>query len=143
MAINECIPKYEPGADLSGQCTADVIGKRFLRLSGDKQGVERVSDDVSGGNVRVAMANPANDSGRIVGVSGYNATAGRKVKIVRGPGKVVPVEAGAAIPVFAEVATDAVGRAIPFVQGTTGRAVVYVIRAVTGAGVESLVNLYV
>lgn len=114
MAINECIPKYEPGADLTGHCTAQVVGCRFLKISGDKQGVDYVSDDTSGGNIKVAQA-VAGD--KIVGVAGYDAASGRKVKVVRGPGKIVPVDLGADVTAGAEVQSDANGKAIPLAAG--------------------------
>lgn len=140
--INECIPKYEPGQDLTGHCTANVTGRRFLRISGDKQGVEAVSDDTSGGNIQVAQADPGQNAGRIVGVAGYDSVAGRKVKVVRGAGKVIPVEAGAAIAAFQEVETDALGRAVPSGTAAGARAVGYAFRSVSAAGQFVLVHLY-
>lgn len=135
--MNECIPKYEPGADLTGQVTqvGGVVGKRFLAISGDKQGVEAVSDDTSGGNIPVAY--PA-AGGRTFGVSGYDAAEQRKVKIVRGKGKVVPVTCAAALGFDVEVESDANGQAIPLAAG------VAVGRTIRSAAIntDALVELY-
>lgn len=115
--MNECIPKYEPGQDLTGHVVqaGGVVGKRFLAIVADKQGVEAVSDGTTGGNVVVGYPDAG---GRTFGVSGYDAGDGRKVKVVRGTGKVVPILAGAALGVDEEVETDATGKAIPLAAGS-------------------------
>jgi hypothetical protein len=138
--MNECIPKYEPGQDLTGHVAqaGGVVGKRFLAISADKQGVEAVSDDISGGNIVVSY--PAAGA-RTVGVSGYDASQGRKVKLVRGPGKVVPITAGAALAVDQEVEADAQGRAVPFGTAVGGRARGRTIRSAANA-TDALVELY-
>lgn len=136
MAINECIPKYEPGADLTGHCTAAVTGRRFLVISGDKQPSEPVSDSTLGGNVLVA---PSGADGDVFGVAGYDAAIGRKVKIVRGYGKIVPVESGGAVVAGALVKSDATGRAIT--AAGTGRTVGRCVKASTGAGQFPLIEL--
>jgi hypothetical protein len=136
MAINECIPKYEPGADLTGHCSAGVTGRRFLVLSADKQGVEAVSDGTTGGNIVVALSGV---DGAAIGVAGYDAASGKKVKIVRGYGKVVPVESGGAINFGDFVKSDSTGRAIA--HGGTGRAVGRCLRTVGAAGQFPLIEL--
>lgn len=136
MAVNECIPKYEPGADLTGHCSAGVTGRRFLVISGNKQGVEAVSDDTTGGNVLVAMSGV---DGVVFGVAGYDAAINKKVKIVRGYGKVVPVESGGAINAGDFVKSDATGRAIA--HGGTGRATGRCLRTVGAAGQFPLIEL--
>jgi hypothetical protein len=138
--MNECIPKYEPGADLTGQVTeaGGVLGKRVLAISGDKQGVEAVSDDTSGGNILVAY--PA-AGGRIVGVSGYDAPVDRKVKVVRGPGKVVPIRCSIALAYDVEVEAAADGTVVPLGTAVGGRALGRTFRA-AAINTDALVELY-
>lgn len=138
--MNECIPKYEPGRDLSGWVTqvGGVLGKRFLAISGDKRGVEAVSDDTSGGQVQVAY--PAAGA-RTFGVSGYDAAQNHAVKIVRGTGKVVPILAGMALGVDVEVESDAQGRAVLLGTAAGGRARGRTIRSCANA-TDALVELY-
>lgn len=142
MALNECIPKYEPGKDLTGEVVnVAVVGRRLLRLVG-KQGVDAVSDDTSGGNITVQHADVDEDDGRIVGVSGYDGAVGAKIKVVRGRGKVVPVESGAAIAVNEEVETDATGRVVPLGTTVGLRAAGYAFTAATAAGQFPYIHLY-
>lgn len=144
MAVNECIPRYEPGQDLTGHAAAAITGRRFLRQQADKQGSEAVTDDTSGGNFPVAHAAPASLSGRMIGVSGYDQpTVGKKVKIVRGAGKVVPVESGAAIGFGVEVETDASGRAVPLGTSANLKALGVCRKAASASGQFPLIELYV
>ncbi len=134
---NECIPKYEPGQDLTGHVTqvGGVLGRRCLTISADKQGVEAVSDGTTGGNIQVAY--PVAGA-MIFGVAGYDAPVGRKVKVVRGKGKVVPIRAVAAIAFNTEVQSDATGQVTPL---TTGRAVGKAIRS-AAINTDALIELY-
>jgi hypothetical protein len=138
MALNECIPRYEPGADLTGHCTAAVRGRRLLVISGDKQTPlgEGVTDDTSGGNVRVAESGA---DGNAFGVAGYDAAINKKVKIVRGYGKVVPIVSGAAVTAGDLVKSDAQGRVIN--AAGTGRVVGRAIETCTAADQLILVEL--
>lgn len=121
---NECMPKYEPGDDLTGHVSqaGGVLGKRCARIIADKQGVETVSDGTTGGNIVVGYPLAG---GRTVGVFGYDAPDGRKVKLVRGPGKVVPILAGAGITFDQLVMATVTGTVIPWTFGNTvvGRAI--------------------
>lgn len=107
---NECIPKYEPGEDLTAYANVALTGKRCVALVADKRGVEAVSDDVTGGNI--VVGNPAL-GGRIVGVAGYDCPATKLVKVVRGPGKVVPIRCSIAVVFDNEVEAAADGTVIP------------------------------
>jgi hypothetical protein len=140
--MNECIPKYEPGADLTGHVNqaGGVTGKRVLALKGDKRGVEAVSDDTTGGNVVVGY--PAR-GGRHFGVSGYDAADTAEVKIVRGNGKVVPITASGALAYDAEVMSTADGRVETLDTGAVAgaRAIGRTIRSAAN-GADALVELY-
>lgn len=122
---NENIGIYEPGRNLSVRCTAAVVGKRFVKISGD-----RVN-----GNIAAAHADAA---GRVLGVSGRDAATGELVNVLRGNSRVCAVTAGAAITAFAEVEVGTDGKAIPKASGV---AVGY---AVTGAasGADAEISLY-
>jgi hypothetical protein len=138
--MNECTPKYEPGQDLTGYVTqaGGVVGKRFLAISGDKRGVEAVSDDTSGGNIQVAYPGAG---GRTVGVSGYDAAQNRGVKIVRGKGKVVPVRCSIALGWDVEVEAAADGTAVPLGTSVGGRAIGRTFRS-AAINTDALVELY-
>ncbi|AOD24051.1 DUF2190 domain-containing protein [Rhodococcus sp. p52] len=122
---NENIGVYEPGRDISGKASANVTGKRFLKISGNR----------SGGNVAVAHADAG---GRIFGVSKYDADSGDLVGVARGNSRVTYVRAGGAIAAFAEVEVGAGGVAVTKASGV---AVGY---AVTGAanGQDAEISLY-
>lgn len=126
MADNECIPYKEPGANVTGQATAAVTGKRFLAISGD------LTDD---GSLRVA---PAAAAARAVGVAAYDAAVGAKVGVIRGSKMVVPVTAAGAIAAGAEVEVGAAGQAVTHAAGV---ALGYVETAAT-TGQDARVVLY-
>lgn len=135
MAVNEAIPFYEEGDDLTGHCSAAVTGKRFLKISANRQSVRTVSDAVGGGNIVVAHADAA---GRIVGVSSHDAPINTKVAVKRASKLVIPVTAGAALNAFQEVEVGAGGVAVPL---DAGKAVGYVL-ADCANGADAQVCLY-
>lgn len=102
---NDCIPLYEPGQDLTGQASANVTGKRCLKISGN-----RTAD----GNIAVAHADAA---GRICGVAKYDAASGKKVGVLRGSGRVVPITLSANVAAFQEVEVTANGQVGPLAAG--------------------------
>lgn len=122
---NENIGVYEPGADITGRASANVTGKRFLKISGDR----------SSGNLAVAHADAG---GRVCGVSKYDASSGDIVGVVRGNSRVTFVAAAANISAFAEVEVGANGQAIP---KNTGVAVGYAVTAATSGG-DAEISLY-
>lgn len=127
MALNECIPFYEDGDDISGICTAAVTGKRCVKISGDRSG--------GGGNVSIAHADAA---GRIFGVSGYDGAIGDIVNVKRGSKIVVPILAGAAIAAFDEVEVGAAGVVVPLAAGV---AIGYAITG-TADATDAQISLY-
>lgn len=106
MALNECIPFYEDGDDITGIASAAVTGKRCVMISGNRSSTGNV--------VPVAHATAA---GRIFGVSGYDAAIGEFVRCIRGSKMVVPILAGAAINAFQEVEVGANGTVVPLAAG--------------------------
>jgi hypothetical protein len=123
---NENVGVYEPGRDITGRTTAAVVGKRFLKISGNR----------SGGNIAVAHADAG---GRICGVSKYDqATVGDIVGVARGNSRVTFVNAGGNIAAFAEVEVGTNGQAITKASGV---AVGYAVTAAT-SGNDAEISLY-
>lgn len=111
MAANECIPLFEPGGHITGDASAAVTGKRFVKISGNAESApDALASNADGGNIRVAHADAG---GRAFGVAAHDAATNGKVTIIRGPGFVVPVYAAAAIAAFEEVKVGANGKATP------------------------------
>lgn len=122
---NENVGVYEPGRDISGRASATVVGKRFLKISGNR----------SNGNIAVAHADAA---GRVCGVSKYDAASGDVVGVARGNSRVTFVTAAANIAAFAEVEVGTAGQAI---TKTAGIAVGYAVTAATSGG-DAEISLY-
>lgn len=105
---NECIPAYRPGADVTATAGAGgVIGKTFVNISAGL-------DVAVGTPIAVVTAAAAGFS---VGVASRDAAVGAKLHVLRNPGEVVPVTAGGAIAVGAEVEVGANGRAVTLAAG--------------------------
>lgn len=133
---NECVPFYEPGSAITGSPTAAVTGCRFVMLSGARI----TAAGATKGLVSIALATAA---GRVFGVAGRDAAIGVPVKVFRGRGTVVPVQASnATIAAFAEVevvgATTAAGMVKTLAAGV---AVGYVIDDCAANGMAQ-VSLY-
>jgi len=139
--MNECIPKYSPGQDLTAHVaqSGGVTGKRLLAISANKQGVEAVSDDTSGGNIVVSYPSAG---GAVVGVAGYDTAEGAKTTLVRGAGKVVPITAGGTISAGQEVEATTTGKVVALGTAGGGIAIGRAWRDAVNNG-ECLVELYV
>lgn len=107
--LNECIPFYRPGQDLTGKASVALTGKRLCAVSGNRTGGPGLSTDLQ--NVYVVGLPAA--GGRVLGVVGYDVPANGLVPI-KWEG-VLPIKAGAAINAWQEVMTDAAGQVVPFI----------------------------
>lgn len=118
-------PKWTPGESVTCHVEADVIGGRFVDISGPR--VE--------GNIQVS---PAGAAGNAFGVAARDKVAGVKVMVYCAPGQIVPVRAGEAIAAGEEIEVGAAGVAMVLAAG------VAVARAVDDAanGADCLVKLY-
>lgn len=116
---------YEPGRHITGHATANVTGKRFLKISGNR----------TDGNIAVAHADAA---GRVCGVSMFDAASGKKVTVARGNSRVTYVTAGGNIAAFAQVEVGANGTAVTLAAGV---AVGYAVTAATN-GNDAEISLY-
>lgn len=104
--MNDLIPFYEHADRLTCTATAAVTGKRFVRISGNKQ---------ADGTLSVATAGNA---GRAFGVSAWDTAINKRVTVVTvESGDVVPVTAAGVIPADSPVTADAQGRARVAVAG--------------------------
>lgn len=98
MARNVCVPFYEPASRLPCRPTADVTGKRFVKVSGPKDpGSLGLDPAATGGNIRIS---PAGAGDKVLGVCEADCPAdGRQphvVTVLRG-GFVVPIPAAVAL----------------------------------------------
>lgn len=122
---NEMHDIYDPGRDITGRASAAITGKRFLAISGNR----------NGGNIAVQHATAA---GRVCGVSKYDAASGEIVGVARGSSRVVRVTAEGTIAAFAEVEVGTAGKAKAL---ASGKAVGYVLTAAAD-GADAEVSLY-
>lgn len=124
---NENVGVYKAGQDLTGTTSAAVTGKRFLRISGNR--------NTTNGTITVAHATAA---GRICGVSNQDAASGATVGIHRGASRVTFVTASGAIAAFAEVEVGTNGVAV---TKSAGVAVGYAVTAAAD-GADAEISLY-
>lgn len=122
---NENVGVYEPGADITCVTSANVTGKRFVKISGSR----------TNGAITV---NHATAAGRVFGVSKYDAANGKPLGVMRGNSRVVFVTAGADITAFAEVEVGTNGQAVP---KSSGVAVGYAVTGATSGG-DAEISLY-
>lgn len=134
--LNVAIPFYEPGHDLTGRASgAAVIGKRCLQIVADQLDTAEHS-----GVIPVAHAAAG---GRICGVADRDAAVDKTLGLIRGPGRVVPIRAEAAIAVFEEVEVGTAGQVIP-VDAVARPNSVPIGYALTGAAIntDAKIHLY-
>lgn len=127
MANNVAIPFYEPGHDLTGKATGAVTGKRCVTITGNQN---------PDGTIPTAHAAAG---ARIAGVADRDAAVGKTHGIIRGPGRVVPILAEAAIAAFQEVQVGANGQVTPLVAG--GVAIGYALTA-AAINTDAKIHLY-
>jgi hypothetical protein len=94
VATNVCLPIYEPGGRVSGRPTTDVIGCRFVKLSGAKDPASLgLAPTGAGGNIKIA---PAGAGDEPVGVAEADCAADNRqssIVTVLCMNMVVPIEA--------------------------------------------------
>lgn len=138
---NDLVRTKEPGVDVTGQATAAVTGKRFLRISGARSyKFNQLAGTADGNNYKVAQATAG---GAAFGVSKYDQpTVGGKVGVARGG--IVTVTAGATITAGQRIMSDATGQAIPWVTAASeaNKDLGYAVDdAVNGTDAEIALNL--
>jgi hypothetical protein len=103
--VNDAIPFFEDGEEITCTATTAVIGKRFVAISGDLQ---------ADGTVSVA---PAGDNARAFGVAMWDAAVGKRVTVKT-------IESGHVMPVTVTGAAVAAGVALASAAAGLGRAAV-------------------
>ncbi|MET0994002.1 MAG: capsid cement protein [Mycobacterium sp.] len=113
---NDMVRTKEPGADVTGQVTAAVIGCRFLRIAAARTNrFSALGAAGDGNNYRVAHCAAG---GPCFGVSKYDqATVGGKVGVARGG--IVTVLAASALTAGQKVMSDATGQAVPWASAAS------------------------
>jgi hypothetical protein len=106
--VNDAIPYYEDGDELTGLATAAVTGKRFVVISGNKP--------ASGEAVAVA---PAGAGAKALGVAMWDAAINKRVTVKTvNSGHCLPVTAGAGgVAAGDSVTSDATGAAVTAAGG--------------------------
>lgn len=133
---NECIPFYEPGARITVDASAAITGKRFVKISGDREAGPALNTNTTGGNLRAA---PAGAGERIFGVASHDAAQEGKVTVLTGG--IVPVTASGAIAAGAEVKVGAAGVAVTS-GSTAGTVVVGMCVSAAADGEDAQILLY-
>lgn len=113
---NDMVAVRLPGQDLTGQATAAVTGKRFVKISGSRTNKFNVlGTDASGNNHKVA---PCGAGQAAIGVAKYDQpTVGGKVGVACAG--ILVVTAGANLTAGQLVMSDATGQAIPWVSAAS------------------------
>lgn len=109
LPANQCIP-YQEEADsaITAKTTADVIGKRLVKISANRDASVLLNASSTGGNIKVAHATAA--LATFIGVAAYDALSGTLVKVwLRGGGLILPITATGAITAGVEVEAAANG----------------------------------
>jgi hypothetical protein len=120
--VNDAIPFYEDGDELTGLATAAVTGKRFVSISGDRP--------ASGEAASVA---PSGAGDNALGVAMYDAAINKRVTVKTiESGNVMPVTASGAIAAGDSVVAGAAGVAVA-AAGGAGTTVACLGIALTGA----------
>lgn len=111
---NDAQPFYEPATAITGHVGVTVTGKRFVKVSADRQAGPALNASSTGGNIVVA---PCGAGQKAIGVAAKDAAAGAKVGIWV-QNVVIPVKCGAvALTAGVEVESDATGQAVVLASG--------------------------
>jgi hypothetical protein len=105
----ESIPLFDKADSVTAVATAPVTGARFVRVS-----AARATTGDFNQSLRVA---PAGAGNAVFGISAHDAASGETVGVHHQPAIITEVEAGAALTAGTVVASDATGRAVPYVAG--------------------------
>lgn len=120
--VNDAIPFYEDGDELTCVPTAAVTGKTLVAISGDRN---------ADGLIQIA---PCGDNGRALGVAMWDAAIGRRVTVkTLESGNVMPITAtNAAIAAGTPVVSAAGGQVRAGAAGERGQGIV-----ITGAAANA------
>jgi uncharacterized protein DUF2190 len=132
---NDAIPYYEPATALTAHVGSTVIGKRFVKISADRQAGPALNNSSTGGNVVIA---PCTAAAKAFGVAARDAATGEKVKVFV-KNVVVPVKCGATpLAAGVEVESDGTGQAVVLASGKSLGLCI----AACAAGADAQILLY-
>lgn len=126
MPANECIPYKSLADTITAKCSAAVVGKRFVVVSGDRtggggggaEGSTTTGVGLSTDPDNVYKIKQAGAKVAALGVAAYDAAENALVKVfARGVGNILPITAGGAFAAGEEVESDAEGRAVKLAEG--------------------------
>lgn len=110
----DSIPLYDDGDYLPCKAAAGVLGRRFVKVSGNRS---------ADGNISVALAGAGED---VFGVAQFDPRAEEDsfVTVAAGHGLIMEVDTGAAVAAGQAVQSNATGQAIPLAAGVrAGKAI--------------------
>jgi hypothetical protein len=131
--VNDVVPFYRPGHDITCKASVGLTGRRLCAITGNRTSGPGLSSSDDPGVYQVGL--PA-AGGRVFGVVGRDTPSGGLVPVKREG--ILPVDAAGNIAAFAEVETDAAGKVI---TKAAGIAVGYVTTAAANGGIAE-VQLY-
>jgi hypothetical protein len=120
--LNQLVPYFEPGAEITAQASVALLGMRCVVIDPAKTNFQSQADlSNTSDDSNVWVKKPAAGA-HIFGVAGWDCAINKFVTIFRGPGMCVPIKAAAAAALApgVEVETDANGEVVAL---TTGKAV--------------------
>lgn len=112
---NECVPFKETGLSVTAKAAGAIVGKTFVKISGNRTGGGAAGLGTDLANVYQVVQCTA--AAKAFGVAQRDAASGSLVGVYTSPGLIVPVTAGATINAGQEVEVDANGKAVPFSAG--------------------------
>lgn len=126
--LNECIPFYRPGKDITCKATVALAGMTLCAIVGNRTAGPGLvsSDDPAVYQVGLPAA-----GGRVFGVVGYDVAIGGIVPVKRTG--VLPCIASAVIAAEQEVKTDAAGKILPVTAGAIAVGIVHTAAASAAA----------
>lgn len=135
MAVNECIPLFEPGAAISAKAEAAVTGKRCVQISDPAEAGfgNELAATALGGNIVVSHGTVKE---KPLGVASYDAGIGERLYVITGG--VVPITNTGGVTAGDEVEVAANGQ----VQTLTDGVAIGVALDSASTGEDCFVKLY-
>lgn len=132
--LNEAIPFYRPGKDITCKSTAALTGKRLCAITGNRTSGPGLSATDDAGVYQVGA--PALN-GRVFGVVGYDVPTGTIVPVKRYG--VLPVTTSAPVAAEQEVSVNADGTIKP---AASGQIVVGIVHTAAAGAADAEFELY-
>jgi hypothetical protein len=134
LALNEAIPFYRPGKDITAKATVALTGKRLCAIVGNRTSGPGLASTDDPGVYQVGA--PA-AGGRVFGVVGYDVPSGSVVPIKRNG--IIPVTTSGAFTAEQEAKVAADGTILPV---TAGAIAVGIVHTACSSGADAEFELY-